>query len=486
MLLGIRWSWLLVVLLYGSGFSSALGRHRRQPDTRWRSYQPGWGSSRGLPQSVSAVGSSRGSSWHSGHRNVPQSGSRFVSAWDYIQPEVGSMSRQLVETPSSPISLQCAEDHMVVTVQRDFYGNGRLVKPSDLALGTCTAGTQITDTIVVFEYALQECGSKLEMTPDVLTYTVNLYYTPTTSSNVPIIRSNSAVVPIHCYYPRFGNVSSNAIKPTWAPFSTTISSEERLAFSLHLMTADWSAPNPSLVFQLGDIFYMEASVDTVNHVPMMLFVDSCVATLTPDVNSNPRYDIITYNGCLVDGTQGDSSSAFVSPRPEPGKLRFTVDAFRFINSPLSTIYITCYLRAADINQTPNAMNKACSYNKATSSWSPVEGPSVNCQCCSTGNCDTFSGRRTAWSPARSRGVGKRDVGSHLEKHTLATLGPLLVTGSKPNQVSEAGIAKASRMGAGEEPLQLWVLVAIGSVTSVVVALALTMAGKCLVKKLSHK
>ncbi|XP_044138743.1 zona pellucida sperm-binding protein 3-like [Bufo gargarizans] len=490
MLLGIRWSWLLVALIYGSGFSSSLVRHRRQPDTWWRNYQPGWGSSR----TVSAVGSPRGNPLPAVSGIGSLRGSGPVSGWGRMYPGVGYQSRQLTQpppimsNPSSPVRVQCAEDSMVVTVERDFYGNGRMVNPSDLVLGTCTAGSQTSVTTVVFQIALQECGSNLEMTSDELIYTFNLAYTPTTSSNVPIIRSNPAVVPIYCYYPRFGNVSSKAIEPTWAPFKTTMSSEERLSFSLRLMTEDWSAPRQSLVFQLGEIFYMEASVNTENHVPMMVFVDSCVATLTPDVNSNPSYEIIAYNGCLMDGMLQDASSAFVSPRPEPDKLQFTVDAFKFINSDLSLIYITCFLRAADINQKPDSMNKSCSYNKATSSWSPVEGPSEICQCCNTGNCATVSSRRTAWGPqpARSRGIGKRDVGSHLEKHTLATLGPLLVTGSKPNQVSGAGITQASTMGAGEEPLQFWVLVAIGSVTSVVVAFALTMAGKCLLKKCSHK
>ncbi|XP_069805400.1 zona pellucida sperm-binding protein 3-like isoform X3 [Dendropsophus ebraccatus] len=250
------------------------------------------------------------------------------------------------------------------------------------------------------------------MTPDWLIYNSILRYTPTSPSNVPITRFNPAVVPIKCFYPRHGNVSSKAIKPTWIPFSSTVTSEERLAFSLRLMTADWSAPSQSLVFQLGDMFYIEASLDTQNHAPMILFVDSCVATITPDVTSTPRYEIISNNGCLMDGMQEDSSSVFVSPRPQADTLRFIVDAFRFTDSAVSLIYITCTLRAAAIDQTPDPVNKACSYNKASSSWSPVEGSSGICQCCATGNCAAPTGPRSAWGSyfGRPRGLGKRDVG----------------------------------------------------------------------------
>lgn len=35
--------------------------------------------------------------------------------------------------------------------------------------------------------------------------------------------------------PRQGNVSSQAILPTWVPFRTTVFLEEKLVFSLHLM-----------------------------------------------------------------------------------------------------------------------------------------------------------------------------------------------------------------------------------------------------------
>ncbi|XP_066445524.1 zona pellucida sperm-binding protein 3-like [Eleutherodactylus coqui] len=476
-----RWSWLLVGLLFCQGFTSALVR--RQADTWQRNSQPGLGSSRGLGQPAFAVGSPRGNPW-SGFG--PQRGAQPGFGWG-SRSLGGPQPRQLAQPQYSPIGVQCGEDRMVVSVERDFYGNGKLVKPTDLSLGSCRSGPQTTDTVVVFDNGLQECGNSLEMTPDWLIYNSQLSYSPTSSRNVPIIRTNSAVVPIQCFYPRHGNVSSNAIKPTWIPFSTTVTTEERLAFSLRLMTADWSAPSSSVVFQLGDLFYIEASLDTQNHIPMILFVDSCVATLSPDMNSNPRYEIISNNGCLMDGMQDDSSSVFVAPRSQADKLRFMIDAFRFTDSVFSTIYITCSLRAADINQTPDPMNKACSYNKPSSSWSAVEGSSRICQCCSTRNCATAAGQGMTWDSSfgRPRSLGKRDVGSHLEKHSLATLGPLLVTGAKSNQVSGAGTSQASKKTMGAEPLQLWVLVAIGSVTAVVVAVALTMAGKCILERLQR-
>ncbi|XP_063786845.1 zona pellucida sperm-binding protein 3-like [Pseudophryne corroboree] len=478
----VRWSWLLLVaLVYGSAFASTREHVlvRRQSDSWWRRHQS---SARGLPrgshvvaaQPVSGLGSSRWIAQPVSGLGTSRWGAQPVSGWGSpVRNDGGAaQSRQLAPTQSSPISVQCGEDMMVVTVMRDLYGNGKLVKASDLSLGpqSCSPSPQSSDTSVVFKIGLQECGNAVQMMADWLIYTTSLTYTPTSLSGVPIIRTNPAVVPIQCFYPRHGNVSSNAIKPTWVPFSTTVSSEERLSFSLQLMMDDWSAPRPSSDFQLGDMLYIEASVDTQNHVPMMLFVDSCVATLSPDVQSTPNYALIAYNGCLVDGQQEDSSSAFISPRPDPDKLRFMVDAFRFTGIDVSLIYITCTLRAAAATQVPDPMNKACSYVKASSSWTAVDGSNAICQCCDTKNCAGTS-RRLVLPFGRPRVIGKRELvdGSSTGEHGLVTLGPLLVVG--------AGHVQASRMTIESGHLEQWILVAIVSVSLVVLLGFLTLVVK---------
>ena len=59
---------------------------------------------------------------------------------------------------------------------------------------------------------------------------------------------------------------------------------------------DWSSQRPSNVYYLGDIINIEASVKVYNHVPLRVFVDSCVATRVADVNSVPRYSFIENHG----------------------------------------------------------------------------------------------------------------------------------------------------------------------------------------------
>ncbi|KAM9637514.1 zona pellucida sperm-binding protein 3-like [Morphnus guianensis] len=286
------------------------------------------------------------------------------SPWAWVD-----VSQLQAAVPLHPVAVQCQEAQMVVTVHRDLFGMGHLVRAADLTLGSdaCLPVTQSTaESTVTFVAGLHECGSTLQITPDSLIYKTSLSYKPTPSGNLVIVRTNAAVVPIECHYPRKSNVSSNAIWPTWAPFRSTLSVEERLMFSLRLMNDDWSTERLSNGFQLGESLHLQADVVSGGHVPLRLFVDDCVATLSPERSSSPRYALIDLSGCLVDGRSDDTTSAFISPRPRQETLQFVVDAFKFAGDDRNLIYITCHLKVSPADQAPNALNKACSFNKASS------------------------------------------------------------------------------------------------------------------------
>uniref|UniRef100_A0A8C6XZV1 Zona pellucida sperm-binding protein 3 n=1 Tax=Naja naja TaxID=35670 RepID=A0A8C6XZV1_NAJNA len=334
----------------------------------------------------------------------------------------------------SPVLAQCEEAHVMVTVKTDLFGTGRHVQVKDLSLGP--TGCQPTSYIaaentVIFYAGLHECGSVLKMTPDFLVYSISLHYKPTPSPHSIIVRTSPVDVPIECHYPRRNNVSSNAIKPTWIPFASTISAEEKLRFSLHLMNEGWSSERASNGYQLGEVMYIQAQVIAENHTPLRLFVDSCVATLSPDADSSPRYPIINYKGCLVDG-QFDSNSTFLSPRIRNDILQFTVDVFRFSKDPRDLIYITCHLKVAAATQVPDAENKACSFHPARNSWVPVEGTADICSCCETKHCIRTTGQGSSHRGQWGRRLG-RDVAAKLDKSKEADvavmLGPILILDS---------------------------------------------------------
>ncbi|XP_078055951.1 zona pellucida sperm-binding protein 3-like [Mustelus asterias] len=264
------------------------------------------------------------------------------------------------------VRVQCGEDKLLLRVQLDLLGTRHLVKAADLTLGT--AGCRPTriysqNHTVLFDYGLHECGSRLQMTGDFLIYSTHLSHSPEYHGSV-IVRTNGAVVPIECRYFRKGNVSSNPIKPTWIPFSSTRSGEGHLSFSLRLMNGDWLTERTSTVYYLGELIHIEASVSMSNHMALKLYIDRCVATLRPDKDSSLRYSIIDYNGCLLDSKAEDSFSTFVSSgdEREPNKLRFDLDAFRFFGDERSLIFITCHLKVVPVDRR-DSRNKACTLQK---------------------------------------------------------------------------------------------------------------------------
>nr|XP_060635894.1 zona pellucida sperm-binding protein 3-like [Anolis sagrei ordinatus] len=338
------------------------------------------------------------------------------------------------------VRVTCEPDRVVVAAHRDLFGVGRLVAPADLALGVARCRPTAFDSVankVVFEAGLHECGSTVQMTPDLLIYRTSLFYTPSLAHNPIIIRTNAAEIPIECRYPRKGNLTSRAIRPTWAPFRSTISAEARLRFSLRLMKDDWSAERTSTHFQLGETLRLQADVRSENHFPLRLFVDSCVAGSSPEATSAARYAVVDSHGCLVDGRQDLVSSAFLSPRPQEDSLRFTVDAFRFSGDPTNLIYITCRLKVTPAEQAPDEVNKACSFSAETNSWLPVEGARSICHCCESQSCgralELPSHRlnpRFEMSWQRSLPVGTD------ASHARLVLGPILVSDAHEKVLAE--------------------------------------------------
>ncbi|XP_072556629.1 uncharacterized protein [Paramormyrops kingsleyae] len=135
-----------------------------------------------------------------------------------------------------------------------------------------------------------------QMTADALVYSFALVYTPRGINGLPIVRTNGAMVGIECHYLRKQNVSSNALVPTWVPYYATMAAEAQLSFSLRLMDDAWQNERASNVYFLGSVLNIEASVLVGNSQPLRVFVDSCVATLVPDVSSVPSYAFVQNSG----------------------------------------------------------------------------------------------------------------------------------------------------------------------------------------------
>ncbi|KAM6913361.1 zona pellucida sperm-binding protein 3-like [Lycodopsis pacificus] len=257
------------------------------------------------------------------------------------------------------VRLTCHPDSLEIIIKADLFGVGFPVNGDELRLGVehddyCRATTSSGDEYRIL-VGLMDCGTKHWMTEDALVYTNLLIYSPV-ASPYGVVRMDEAVIPLECHYERKYSLSSISLMPTWIPFMSNQAVEATLAFDLRIMTNDWRSRRSSNVFYIGEPVNIEASVRVGHHMGLRVFVSSCVATLTPDIHSVPRY-VFVENGCLVDSELPGSRAHFLS-RTQDDKLQLNIDAFRFHNEDQGQLYITCHLNAVPANDA-EAPNKAC-------------------------------------------------------------------------------------------------------------------------------
>ncbi|XP_040894236.1 zona pellucida sperm-binding protein 3-like [Toxotes jaculatrix] len=301
------------------------------------------------------------------------------------QPEVPFELRHPV--PAATVAVECREKDAHVEVKKDLFGIGQFINPADLTLGACGAIAEDTAAqVLIFEAELHDCGSTLAMTEDALIYTFTLNYNPQPLGGAPVVRTSKAAVIVECHYPRKHNVSSLPLDPLWIPFSAVKVAEEFLYFTLKLMTDDWQYERPSYQYFLGDIINIEAIVKQYFHVPLRVYVDNCVATLSPEVSSSPRYAFIENHGCLVDARITGSASKFM-PRSAENKLQFQLEAFRFQGADSGLLYITCHLKATSAAYAIDSEHRACSY---ISGWKEASGADAACGSCESGGFSSSS------------------------------------------------------------------------------------------------
>ncbi|XP_070686392.1 zona pellucida sperm-binding protein 3-like [Pempheris klunzingeri] len=343
------------------------------------------------------------------------------------QPDVPFELRHPV--PAATVAVECREKIAHVEVMKDMFGIGQFIRPADLTLGRCGHVAEDTGAqVLIFESELHECDSSLSVTEDSLIYTFVLNYSPQ-PLGAPVVRTSKAAVIVQCHYPRKHNVSSLPLNPVWIPFSAVKVSEEFLYFTLKLMTDDWQYERPSYQYFLGDMINIEAIVKQYFHVPLRVYVDNCVATLSADQSSTPRYAFIENHGCLVDAQVTGSASKFMT-RTEENRLQFQLEAFRFSDADSGLLYITCHLKATSSSYVIDSEHRACSY---INGWKEASGADGACSSCgssaspyggSAGGSWSSGGSASLSNPGRkTRDVSQRQI---FEWEGDVTLGPFSV------------------------------------------------------------
>uniref|UniRef100_A0A3B4ZVQ9 Zona pellucida sperm-binding protein 3 n=1 Tax=Stegastes partitus TaxID=144197 RepID=A0A3B4ZVQ9_9TELE len=305
-----------------------------------------------------------------------------------------------------PFVLKCHEDSIEVVMRAQLFDPGLPAEPMRLRLGPardvqdrCIARVSGNGEYII-RAPLAECGNKVMVESAVLYSNLLLYYPPPSSPGVQV---EGAAISVQCEYKRRYTVSSSALRPTWSPFTFVQSAHLDLDFHLRLMTDDWNSERPSSVYFLGDTVNIEASVDH-RHLPLRLFVSSCVATLTSDLIKTTSFEhtaAINLPGscvpfylsapcrCFTDSQLSGSNSRFL-PRVHNNLLQIQLEPFLFHQDPRHTMYITCYLEAEPKN---NPVKKACSFISDRSVWRSVDGNDQACESCDDAVSSTESSHK---------------------------------------------------------------------------------------------
>ncbi|XP_044075340.1 zona pellucida sperm-binding protein 3-like [Siniperca chuatsi] len=272
-----------------------------------------------------------------------------------------------------------------------------LANTSLFRLGNCYP-TSSSPREAVFSVALDNCHFRRLVTGNQLMYTNDLTYSSPPDSNVlPFTR------PVVCAYER----PKDWYPLTYYPAFNTYG-ESDLVFHIGLMNGDFSGPAESTSFPLGSLIPIMASVAQRSHQPLLLLLDECVATTTPELHPESSiYPIITNKGCLVDSKI--SRSKF-EPRQKSSEIQLSLQAFRFALG--EEVFINCRLLAWD-PASLDTTKKACHYVKEHR-WELLDNPAYSnlCDCCE--------------SSCKSRRMRSVESGKHAMVQK-AVLGPLTIT-----------------------------------------------------------
>ncbi|XP_037544863.1 zona pellucida sperm-binding protein 3 [Nematolebias whitei] len=345
---------------------------------------------------------------------------------------VAQQQQQLLEEPQqvNTVTVICHPDSLEVVIAADMFAVGAPVDSHQLHLGVenhdfCRAEPTSPEEYRIL-VGLDDCGTRHWMTADSLVYTNLLIYSPMESPS-GIVRMDEAVIPVECHYERKYSLSSSSLMPTWIPFTSTQSAVETLEFNLKIMSDDWLYERVSNMFYLGEPINLEASVRVGHHMGLRVFLSSCVATLQPDIYSDPKY-IFIEDGCLVDSQLPDSKAHFLS-RLHEEKLQMTIEAFKFHNDDHNQLYITCHLNAVPVNDA-EAPNKACTFINGR--WRSADGNDYLCGYCKNQNEAYTKSVSGVFSP---RAFGSLPESEHVWRTGLKTnkvwdhearLGPLAI------------------------------------------------------------
>ncbi|KAM8851395.1 zona pellucida glycoprotein 3f, tandem duplicate 2 isoform 2-T4 [Spinachia spinachia] len=303
---------------------------------------------------------------------------RFLQAQDdsvmatFLYLGVILLAAHATAIANSDIKVDCGKD----SVRIKWKISAELVpNAARLFLGTCMATTLNVlpsgEGEVYFNQKLAQCHFQRLLTRKHVTFTNELTYRPE-----PRSKPAAFVHAIECVYLRPPGV----VPPSLNPGAAVSEGRGGLVFNMALLNEQLSSVAKSNVVTLGSFLPIWATVEQKSHQPLLLLMEECMATSTPELHPGGAvHPIIGNKGCLVESL---TENAQFLPRYQSSAVVLLLQAFQL--GVGEEVYIHCKLVAWD----PEALDetkKACHYKKESMRWELLDDPSKSsiCSCCDT-------------------------------------------------------------------------------------------------------
>ncbi|XP_017308387.1 zona pellucida sperm-binding protein 3 isoform X1 [Ictalurus punctatus] len=240
-------------------------------------------------------------------------------------------------------------------------------------LGTCPP-SRVDESVLYFQYELNECGSLLSVINGQLLYTNEVLYRP--EDQGAVIRAVPLTLPVQCAYDRFHYSYKIGYLPEYRPQSFRKTLIRKRVFGLSVRNGKWEELEVNKSHVLGEPIYFEIGAEIILK-DKRVYIKACHVTPSEDSSSTQRYDVISNFGCMVDSKRTGSQSRYVSR--QANVLRFTLDAFLFAEADSERFYLHCTVLVGNASASTTA--KSCTYSESALRWEELGGDASVCDCC---------------------------------------------------------------------------------------------------------
>ncbi|XP_068456513.1 zona pellucida sperm-binding protein 3-like [Clinocottus analis] len=308
---------------------------------------------------------------------------------------------------NAEIKVECAKDSVRITwrINVDMVPHA-----ARLFLGTCMPSRLTVlptgEGDAIFNYKLAECKFIRLIKGKSIHFQNELTYRPHARS-----KPAAFVHPIECVYKR----PEGWIPPFLNPGVGISVGRGGLVFHMALLNDELTSIAKTNIVPLGSFMPIWAAVEQRSHQPLLLLMEHCVATTSPELQPESQvHPIITNKGCLLDSKTGNSKFL---PRYQSSALTLYLQAFQLGGG--QEVYIHCKLVAWDPDVFDDG-KKTCNYKMESGSWELLDDSSKSavCRCCDS-TCESRTKRGLDWE-------------SHAFSH-ISVLGPLIITDSSDSK-----------------------------------------------------